>query len=543
MKKVSASSSLNFGVAELAKSFGGIGHNRWFNQNELTESLRGFRYLRTSVQVTRINMKSISGRLTKFFLFGFILLPVGFCYGQESNGARSTPLTRPELKRLIEDVKVRVPRIPLPELTEADREKLGDQVDSYESRVKHHYFNGIEVIRPIVALAAPVVNSGTSGFKPSNPPAFAREQDPNYSLDNAFKIELFWIVSRVNNCQYCIGHQESKLLGAGRSEDQIAALDGDWSEFEPAQQKAFAFARKFTFQPHLLDDQDIVGLKAHFSDSHILEMLLSMSGNNSINRWKEAVGVPQRKDEGGYSRLAALGAGTAEIDPKLPKGTYLTPTSSAFEKKVSKVAVFVLDEKTDATSRPTLSKRPPLESRDEVEKKLAECRSRKSRLNLVEDAQARKHIPGCLSLDGAPPAWVRLIANFPKAGSSRFDSVIASQEKGDLSPLFRAQLSWILARQDRAWYALGLAQAQLRKLGQTDEDIYALDGDWSGFSEKDRALFQIAKQLGTSPVVLSDDEVKAGVGLAGARDVVQTISYTTSRASFNRLTEAAGLPL
>ena len=488
-------------------------------------------------------MKPISRRLCKLFVFGSVILPLGFCHAQESNGTRATPLTRPELKRLIEDVKVRTPRIPLPELTDADRQKLGDQVESYEARVKHHYLNGIEVVRPATVPSGAVAAAGSNGSR-SNPSAgFSREQDPNYSLENGFKVELFWIVSRVNNCQYCIGHQESKLLGAGRTEDQIAALDGDWSEFTPAQQKAFAFARKFTYQPFLLDDQDIAGLKADFSENQILEMILSMSGNNSINRWKEAIGVPQRKDEGGYSRLATLGAGTAEIDPKLPKGTYLTPTSPAFEKKVSKVAVFSLDEKTDSSTRPTNSKRPALESRDEVEKKLAECRTRKPRLSLVDEAQARKDIVGCASIDGPLPAWVRLLANFPKAGSSRFDSIMASQEKGDLSPLFRAQLSWILARQDRAWYALGLAQAQLRKLGQTDAEIYALDGDWSGFSAKERSLFQIAKQLGTSPVVLSDDEVKAGVELAGPRDVVQTISFTTSRASFNRLTEAAGLGL
>lgn len=35
----------------------------------------------------------------------------------------------------------------------------------------------------------------------------------------------------------------------------------------------------------------------------------------------------------------------------------------------------------------------------------------------------------------------------------------------------------------------------------------------------------------------------SAVKWAGARDVVQTISFTTSRASFNRLTESAGLPL
>ena len=109
--------------------------------------------------------------------------------------------------------------------------------------------------------------------------------------------------------------------------------------------------------------------------------------------------------------------------------------------------------------------------------------------------------------------------------------------------MLKSQLNWILARQDRAWYALGLAQAQLRKLGQTEAEIWSLDGDWSQFSARDKALFHVAKQLGTSPVVLSDAEVKEALALAGPRDTVQAISYTTSRASFNRLTEAAGLPL
>jgi len=160
----------------------------------------------------------------------------------------------------------------------------------------------------------------------------------------------------------------------------------------------------------------------------------------------------------------------------------------------------------------------------------------------VDEAQARKDIPGCAKIAGALPAWVRLIANFPKAGSIRFDTYRAAEEKGDVSPLFKAQLSWIIARQDRAWYALALAQTQLRKLGQSDDQIFSLDGEWSGFEARDRALFQVAKKLSISPVILSDEEVKRAVESAGARDVVQTISFTTSRASFNRLTEAAGLP-
>ena len=53
----------------------------------------------------------------------------------------------------------------------------------------------------------------------------------------------------------------------------------------------------------------------------------------------------------------------------------------------------------------------------------------------------------------------------------------------------------------------------------------------------------MARKLAASPVVLTDDDVAQAVKLAGPRDVVQLISYTTTRASFDRITEAAGLQL
>ena len=49
------------------------------------------------------------------------------------------PLTRPEMKQLLEDMKARKPRIPLPELTEDDKEKLGERGTSYEARLRYHY--------------------------------------------------------------------------------------------------------------------------------------------------------------------------------------------------------------------------------------------------------------------------------------------------------------------------------------------------------------------------------------------------------------------
>ena len=187
------------------------------------------------------------------------------------------------MKDLLEDLKARQPRIPLPELSAEEREQLGNRADDYEFRLRYHYMPRTE---------------GRGG-------EFGRGNDPNMSLDYAFKTMMFWIVSRMNNCQYCLGHQEIKLAVAGLEEDKIAALDGSWAEFSPEQQAAFAFARKLTYEPHRLADDDIARLRKHYTDLQILEIVLSVCGNNSINRWKEGVGVPQSKSGRGFLRRGA----------------------------------------------------------------------------------------------------------------------------------------------------------------------------------------------------------------------------------------------
>ena len=76
----------------------------------------------------------------------------------------------------------------------------------------------------------------------------------------------------------------------------------------------------------------------------------------------------------------------------------------------------------------------------------------------------------------------------------------------------------------------------MTKLGWSDAQIYRLDGDWSEFTPVERALFTVARKLAASPIVLTDDDVDQAVQRAGPRDVVQLISYTTHRASFDRIT-------
>jgi alkylhydroperoxidase family enzyme len=460
-------------------------------------------------------------------------------------GVRPTPLTRPEMKKLLEEVKQRTPRIPLPELTEAEKKSDDPRATGYENRVRQLYTNGIDASRffgfrdPNARPNTPNPNSGTPAAASNSGSPNNRSQDPLFTLSDELKVELFWIVSRVNNCHYCIGHQESKLLRLGLSDDKIASLDFDWTAFDKASQTAFAFGKTFTLDPHLLSDGDIAGLKEHFNDNQILEMILSMAGNNSINRWKEAIGVPQHADGGGFS---PVGRQEAPVADNLPKGSYETPTSPSIEKKTSKIVVTSETSERSNTCA-TVSRRPALESRDVVEKKLEACKARAPRIPLLDEETTRANLPAMAKVPGPLPNYARLLARFPTAGSSRVDGILAAFEKGDLTPKLRWQLAWILARQDRAWYVLDMARKQLLAMGQSADEIYALDGDWASFAKRDQVLFRLAKKLGTSPVTLNATDVKEAVDTAGPRDTVQVISFTTGMSSFNRITEAIGLPL
>lgn len=443
------------------------------------------------------------------------------CFAEQNNDQpRPVPLTRPEMKQYLEQMKSRTPRIPLPELTAEERSKLDERGAGYEGR-----------LRALYLPSGDVRNGG--GARSS----FMRNSDPQMTLDYRFKTMLFWIVSRTNNCQYCMGHQESKLLTAGMQEDEIAALDGDWIEFSPAERAAFAFARKLTYEPHKLSDADIEDLSKFYTKLQILEMVLSVAGNNSINRWKEGVGVPQSANGGAFGHRDQNGQLLASAPEE---HSYLTPTSEANQKKITKVAPIELDAKTGTPTHQTVCRRPALESRQAVEQALEAGRSRQPRLPLADEAAARAVVAEDWS-DGPLPQWVLLLANFPVDAKNRIASIRTAEEKGDMSPLSKAQASWLIARQDRAWYALGEARRRLQELGWSDERIYQLDGDWHEFSPAERALFTLARKLAATPVVLTDADVERALELTSPRDVVQWISYTTNRAAFDRITEAAGL--
>lgn len=107
--------------------------------------------------------------------------------------------------------------------------------------------------------------------------------------DRVFAQSLFWITTKAIQCSYCMGHCEMNWEVAGLTQDEIAErsqrLSGsDWSSFPPAEQHAFAFARKLTVAPWSVSDEDLSGLKRDFGPDQALIIVFNTSRYHYMTR-------------------------------------------------------------------------------------------------------------------------------------------------------------------------------------------------------------------------------------------------------------------
>lgn len=410
-----------------------------------------------------------------------------------SSTPKAVPLTRPAMKSALDDLKDREPRLPLPDVEEIDPEDGRPRANNGRMR---------ELYLPEELTSA----------------RSARREDPNLKFDYRFSVMLFWITSRANNCHYCLGHQENKLRAVEVTDDELAALDSEWSRFTPAEQAAFAFAKKLTYRPHAITDADFEALRKHYDDMRILEIVLLVSRYNATNRWTDALGIPTEDYR-----------------------VFETPTSPQYRDSRSIVAPCRIPPGNAVAGAPRPPERPPLESRAEVDQKLAEAATRTGRLPLASIEDAKK-----LTTSGGPSAnanWVRLLANFPVTGGRWINVIDAAEKHGRLSPILKAKIAWTAARHDRAWYALALAEQRLRALGVSDEELATLHEIDSVGDAGLREVLAFAAQLTIAPQFTTDADIARLREHFSDHEVAEIVYHITQAAFFNRLTEMARLPI
>ncbi len=118
--------------------------------------------------------------------FGFGLLWLALAQSMPPSPAP----TRDESKQALENHKKAVPRLPMPPSLQ---NSAGIIAKVNNGRFRTYYIpEELRESPPAAGRAAP----GSPAVTP------ARPTDPAFSLDNTFKVKLFWISSRANDCFY-----------------------------------------------------------------------------------------------------------------------------------------------------------------------------------------------------------------------------------------------------------------------------------------------------------------------------------------------------
>lgn len=402
---------------------------------------------------------------------------------------KAIPQTRAETKETLENLKKRQPRLPLSPATaeEIATAKAAGRILVNNGRMRQHYL-------PATWFAA--------DFR----------ADPAMTVDNDYKVSLFWIVSRGNNCQYCLGHQEHKLSTAGWDDDRIAALDGDWSAYSAKERGPMELARKMTLAPQTVSDADVDALRPHYSDPQIVEIIHTIGMYNSVNRWTDGLGIPQ--DEQFRDHAVKLN----------------TPTSAKY---ANAKTVLMADK---------IPERPELESISTLDGLIGKAKSRKARVALLDESKARENLADAAD-KGKLPNWQRALAYFPQAGSQQIRSLNTMATEGKLSPVIKAQIAWVTARNNHAVYAANIARQRMLALGMTPQQIEALDGDPAKLPEETAKAIAWAKKSTVTPQRIVDADVERLRKTFDDHRVAEVVYITCAQNYFDRMTETLRLPV
>lgn len=110
-----------------------------------------------------------------------------------------------------------------------------------------------------------------------------------------------------------MGHTEMLLAVAGQSSEQIEdrtrrLAQGEWSGFSPAEQVAFAFARKQAKTPWAIADDDVRELIRHFGPARAVDVIWWSCRCHFMTRVADAFQLPLERENVFQSSTPATNA-------------------------------------------------------------------------------------------------------------------------------------------------------------------------------------------------------------------------------------------
>lgn len=98
------------------------------------------------------------------------------------------------------------------------------------------------------------------------------------------------VVSKLNECSYCVSHHTPRLVDHGFLPDAVARiLDPDVPGFDEVDLLVRDYAVQVTTHPQRIRDQVFVALRKHFSEEQIVELTLRTALCGFFNRFNDAL--------------------------------------------------------------------------------------------------------------------------------------------------------------------------------------------------------------------------------------------------------------
>jgi AhpD family alkylhydroperoxidase len=105
---------------------------------------------------------------------------------------------------------------------------------------------------------------------------------------------LYFRVSQINGCAYCLDMHAKELREMGETEQRLYVLDA-WREapfYSDKERAALAFAEALTkLNAGLVPDDIYNGAKAQFTEQELIELTIAVIAINSYNRMNIAFGA------------------------------------------------------------------------------------------------------------------------------------------------------------------------------------------------------------------------------------------------------------
>lgn len=125
------------------------------------------------------------------------------------------------------------------------------------------------------------------------------------------------VVSKLNECSYCVSHHTPRLVDHGFLPDAVARiLDPDVPGFDAVDLLVRDYAVQVTTNPQRIRDEVFVALRKHFSEEQIVELTLRTALCGFFNRFNDALMIDI--EDGVVEDMLSRGSNLSEL-PSHPR--------------------------------------------------------------------------------------------------------------------------------------------------------------------------------------------------------------------------------